>query len=80
VVLTDDGVMITVARSVESSQMATAEPPAEAEQLRVINSLRALDRPEFVAQLEARGVEFFAAGSVRQVDEVTTTVQAPPDD
>jgi hypothetical protein len=82
VVMTEDGVTITATRAIESTQVAAAEPLSDADQLRIINSLRALDRPEFVAQLEARGVEFFAAGSVRQAEqgEPPTTVQAPPDD
>ena len=81
-VMTEDGVTITATRAVESTQAAAVEPLSESEQMRIINSLRALDRPEFVAQLEARGVEFFAAGSVRQTEpgEPPTTVQAPPDD
>lgn len=76
VVLTDDGVMIGVTQAVESTEVATARPASASSQLGIINRLRSTDRSDFVARLEAQGVEFFAAGSVRTDGDPTTTVDS----
>lgn len=74
VVLTDDGVFIGASPSVRTDDLSALEPLSEEEQLRIINSLRAMSEDEFRARLAELGAEFVGAESVG----VTTTVVSGP--
>ncbi len=73
-VLTDDGVFISASPSVRTDDLSALEPLPEEEQLRIINSLRAMSEDEFRARLAELGAEFIGAESVG----VTTTVVSGP--
>ena len=76
-VFTDDGVMISVARAATIDQVRRTgrDPLPEAEQLRIVNSLRAMSESAFTEQLTALGVEFVTAGGTTPGGlEPTTTV------
>ncbi len=79
--ISDDGVMITAARSVAAVAAAAAAsgaasadiaPLSEAEQLRILNSLRAMTEPEFRARLSGLGVDFVESTTP---DGTVTTIQ-----
>jgi len=80
-VVTDDGVMITASSAGWAQQAAagtvgatppTITPLGEDDQLRIINSLRAMSEIEFRAQLAELGIGFIEPSSP---DDTVTTVQ-----
>lgn len=74
VVITDDGTMITANRAVSADDIRTATPLSEAEQLRIIGSLRSMGADAFRTALDADRVVFFTSDSGAQPSGVTTTV------
>jgi hypothetical protein len=73
-VLTDDGVFISASPTVRTDDLDALEPLPEEQQLRIINSLRAMSEDEFRARLAELGAEFIGAESAG----VTTTVVSGP--
>jgi hypothetical protein len=74
-VLTDDGVMINV---YPAGMVATPQPIgslSEEQQLRIINSLRAMPEREFLTRLSELGAEFIGADSM---GGTVTTMQGGP--
>jgi len=72
VVITDDGVTITVTQAALVENLPSVTPLSEEQQLGIINSLRAMSESEFRAQLSELGAEFLESPPL---DGTITTVQ-----
>jgi hypothetical protein len=72
-VITDDGVTISALRSYLLDEPSDAAPLLEQQQLRIINSLRAMPQEDFLARLSEMGAEYVGPDSM-----VTTTTTFGP--
>lgn len=81
IVFSDDGTMLSASRAVSSDEAAEAVPLTEAEQLRILGSLRAMDQRSFQSTLAAAGIELTTAAGGDLVarsdtgDSTATTLQ-----
>jgi hypothetical protein len=76
-VISGDGVIISAGPTYQTADPSNAEPLTEEQQLRIINSLRAMSEDEFRSRLAELGAEFIEADQA-PLDGSVTTIEGTP--